>query len=33
LFGTGTLSSLFSTHPALEDRIAALKQMVVTPLR
>jgi len=33
LFGSGTLSSLFSTHPPLEDRIAALKQMVVTPLR
>lgn len=33
LFGGGTLSSLFSTHPPLEDRIAALKQMVVTPLR
>jgi heat shock protein HtpX len=32
-FGTGTLSSLFSTHPPLEDRIAALKQMSVTPLR
>lgn len=32
-FGSGTLSSLFSTHPALEDRIAALKQMSVTPLR
>jgi heat shock protein HtpX len=33
LFGAGTLSSLFSTHPPLEDRIAALRQMVVTPLR
>jgi heat shock protein HtpX len=32
-FGSGTLSSLFSTHPPLEDRIAALKQMVNTPLR
>src|SRR5271165_4938507 len=32
-FGTGALSSLFSTHPPLEDRIAALKQMNVTPLR
>ena len=32
-FGTGTLSSLFSTHPPLEGRIAALKQMSVTPLR
>ena len=29
----GTLSSLFSTHPPLEERIAALKQMTVTPLR
>jgi heat shock protein HtpX len=26
-FGQGTLSSLFSTHPPLEDRIAVLKQM------
>jgi heat shock protein HtpX len=33
LFGGGTLSSLFSTHPPLEDRIATLKQMVATPLR
>jgi heat shock protein HtpX len=33
LFGSGTFSSLFSTHPPLEDRIAALKQMVSTPLR
>lgn len=33
LFGSGTLSSLFSTHPPLEDRIAALKQMVNAPLR
>jgi heat shock protein HtpX len=33
MFGSGTLSSLFSTHPPLEDRIAALKQMVNTPLR
>lgn len=32
-FGGGTLSSLFSTHPPLEDRIAALKRMSVTPLR
>ena len=32
-FGAGTLSSLFSTHPPLEDRIAALKQMTVAPLR
>jgi heat shock protein HtpX len=33
LFGGGTLSTLFSTHPPLEDRIAALKQMVISPLR
>jgi len=33
MFGGETLSSLFSTHPPLEDRIAALKQMVATPLR
>jgi len=33
MFGSGTLSSLFSTHPPLEDRIAALKRMVNTPLR
>jgi heat shock protein HtpX len=32
-FGQGTLSALFSTHPPLEDRIAALRQMTVTPLR
>jgi heat shock protein HtpX len=32
-FGRGVLSSLFSTHPPLEDRIAALRQMSVTPLR
>jgi heat shock protein HtpX len=28
-FGQGTLSSLFSTHPPLEDRIAALRQMML----
>jgi heat shock protein HtpX len=33
MFGNETLSSLFSTHPPLEDRIAALKRMVNTPLR
>lgn len=33
LFGAGTLSSLFSTHPPLEERIAALRQMTITPLR
>jgi len=32
-FGQGTLSSLFSTHPPLEDRIAALREMTVTPVR
>jgi heat shock protein HtpX len=32
-FGQGTLSSLFSTHPPLEDRIAALRGMTVTPMR
>jgi heat shock protein HtpX len=33
LFGGGTFSSLFSTHPPLEDRIATLREMVVTPRR
>ncbi len=33
MFGGGTLASLFSTHPPLEERIAALRQMVNTPLR
>jgi heat shock protein HtpX len=33
LFGRGTFSSLFSTHPPLEDRIAALKEMTVLPRR
>jgi heat shock protein HtpX len=32
-FGSGMLSSLFSTHPPLEDRIAALREMSVAPLR
>jgi heat shock protein HtpX len=33
LFGRETLSSLFSTHPPLEDRIAALREMTVVPQR
>ena len=33
LFGGGTLSSLFSTHPPLEDRIATLREMTVIPQR
>ena len=33
LFGGGSISSLFSTHPPLEKRIEALRQMVVTPQR
>lgn len=33
LFGSGGLSSLFSTHPPLEKRIQALREMTVTPLR
>jgi len=33
MFGTGTVTSLFSTHPPLEDRIAALRQMSVVPRR
>lgn len=33
LFGSDTLSSLFSTHPPLEDRIAALREMTVVPQR
>jgi heat shock protein HtpX len=32
-FGSGMLSSLFSTHPPLEDRIAALREMTITPER
>lgn len=33
LFGRETLSSLFSTHPPLEDRIAALREMTLVPQR
>lgn len=33
LFGMGTMSSVFSTHPPLEDRIAALREMTVVPNR
>jgi heat shock protein HtpX len=33
LFGMGTVSSLFSTHPPLEDRIAALREMTIVPNR
>jgi heat shock protein HtpX len=32
-YGGGTLSSLFSTHPPLADRIAALREMTVVPSR
>ena len=33
LFGRGALSSLFSTHPPLEDRIETLREMTVIPRR
>jgi heat shock protein HtpX len=33
LIGGGGLASLFSTHPPLEDRIAALRQMTIVPQR
>jgi heat shock protein HtpX len=33
LFGGGPVSSLFSTHPPLEKRIQALREMTVTPQR
>src|SRR5208282_3872824 len=32
-FGTGGLSSLFSTHPPLQKRIEALREMTVIPQR
>ncbi len=32
-FGGGILSSMFSTHPPLEDRIATLREMTVIPQR
>jgi heat shock protein HtpX len=31
MFGRGVVSSLFSTHPPLEDRIEALRQMTLVP--
>ncbi len=33
LIGGGGLASLFSTHPPLEERIAALRQMTIVPQR
>ena len=33
MFGGATMSSLFSTHPPLEDRIAALREMTLVPER
>jgi len=33
LFSRESMSALFSTHPPLEDRIAALRQMVISPIR
>jgi len=33
MFGGGTLSSLFSTHPPLADRIAALRETTIVPER
>jgi heat shock protein HtpX len=32
-FGRGDVGALFSTHPRLEDRIEALRQMTITPSR
>ena len=33
MFGSGTLTSLFSTHPPLDQRIAALRAMTIVPER
>jgi heat shock protein HtpX len=33
MFRSGSISSLFSTHPPLEKRIEALREMTVTPQR
>jgi len=33
LFGGSPLATLFSTHPALADRIAALREMTIVPQR
>jgi heat shock protein HtpX len=33
MFGGGSLTALFSTHPALADRIAALREMTIVPQR
>jgi len=33
MFGGGTFSSLFSTHPPLADRVAALREMTIIPQR
>jgi len=33
MFGSGTLTSLFSTHPPLDQRIAALRALTIVPNR